>query len=228
MSFQVGAVTGSKKEFLDKQGIRSPYNFHLNWSSVPKGFFPVVLTTNGRGSFFTTICITERELINITSADDIRERVIYFVSIEKLLSVAGKEFIEFVKTNNLASDDAIQKALLQEKENLEKIRILLFSGNPTAFGLSNEDALVRACPVEFKKRNDWSGYAAKLFFCGGMMTNWEWKSSEKEEQKKQFACFSSLLSTWGIAHEDKEAVAGWMLSEMLVKVPEHIIPDQEE
>ena len=35
-------------------------------------------------------------------------------------------------------------------------------------------------------------------------------------------CFQGVLGTFGLRHEDKEAVAGWMLSEMLAEVPEYI------
>jgi len=96
----------------------------------------------------------------------------------------------------------------------------LFEGKAGMLGgLSNEEQLVKLCPAQFKQENKWSKYASELFFSGGNKKNWQWKTSDKEEQKKQFACFRGLLSTWGIKHEHKEAVAGWMLSEMLTDVP---------
>jgi len=99
----------------------------------------------------------------------------------------------------------------------------LFSGQPQILGgLSNEEDLVKQCPPEFRQGNDWSGYASSLFFEGGQVSHWKWKSDDDEIKGKQMACFHGLLSTFGIGHHEKESVAGWMLSEMLEEVPEHI------
>ena len=43
-----------------------------------------------------------------------------------------------------------------------------------------------------------------------------------EERQRKLSCFKSLLGSFDIKHEDKEAVAGWMLSEMLTEVPKHM------
>ena len=100
---------------------------------------------------------------------------------------------------------------------------LLFEGEPELLGgLSNEDELDGLCPKEFRRRNRWSEYASKLFFCGANISNWKWKSENDEEKRKQLNCFSGLLSSFSISHQGKEAVAGWMLSEMLSEVPEHL------
>jgi len=100
---------------------------------------------------------------------------------------------------------------------------LLFSGSPEMLGgLTNEDDLAKACPEEFQRDNPWSEYASKLFFMGGSIKNWKWKSEDNKVKGRQFACFRGLLGTFGLPHEDKEAVAGWMLSEMLMEVPEYI------
>ncbi|MFH1859334.1 MAG: hypothetical protein ABIJ80_03725 [Patescibacteria group bacterium] len=100
---------------------------------------------------------------------------------------------------------------------------LLFAGNPEPLGgLTNEDELAKACPEEFQRDNPWSKYAMRLFYSGGKIKNWEWKVEDKETKNKQFGCFQGLLGTFGLRHEDKTAVAGWMLSEMLVEVPEYI------
>ena len=99
----------------------------------------------------------------------------------------------------------------------------LFEGEAGLLGgLSNEEDLVKQCPDSFKENNSWSDYASKLFFSGGTIGNWKYKDTEKEKQIKQFSCFKGLLSTFGIPHEDKEAIAGWMLSEMLVEVPKYV------
>ena len=97
----------------------------------------------------------------------------------------------------------------------------LFAGQPQVLGgLSNEDELARACPVEFKNRNPWSNYAMRLFYSGGNIANWKWKSNDEAERSRQMGCLHGLLGTFGLPHEDKGAVAGWMLSEMLAEVPE--------
>lgn len=88
-------------------------------------------------------------------------------------------------------------------------------------GLPNEDELARICPQEFKKRNPWSDYASKVFYEGAIIDNWQWKSNDPAVQRRQKECFSGVLSGF-MPHEKKEAVAGWMLSEMLTEVPVYI------
>ena len=101
--------------------------------------------------------------------------------------------------------------------------LILFKGDAGFLGgLSNEKELTKQCPNSFKENNPWSDYAMKLFFNGGNLKNWKYKDLNKKAQTKQFSCFKGLLSTFGIPHEDKEAVAGWMLSEMLTEVPEYL------
>lgn len=222
MDYCIGHITESKEDFLKKEGIFAPYNLKLAWSSVPAGFLPVVLIQNVI-SPFAIIAHDADKLEELTSMYDDRERTIYFVKTEKLLAVAGKEFIEYARENNLASEEAIAAAIKQEEENLAKLKSLLFEGTPAPMGgLSNEDALVRACPEEFKRDNPWSDLASKVFFLGVDASKWKFKSTDKDEKRKQMLCFRGLLETFGIAHQDKEAVAGWMLSEMLAEVPEHV------
>lgn len=100
----------------------------------------------------------------------------------------------------------------------------LFSGKPSPFGgLSNERELVKICPEDFKNNwtsNKWCNYASKLFFSGGSIKNWKWKTIDTADREIQLRCFYGLLGTFGIPHESKEAVAGWMLSEMLEELPE--------
>ena len=100
---------------------------------------------------------------------------------------------------------------------------VLFTGVPQPLGgLSNEDELTETCPDEFKGNNPWSSYANQIFFRGANISNWKWKSDDEGEQQRQIGCFHGLLGTFGISHEDKSAVAGWMLSEMLTEVPEYV------
>lgn len=100
---------------------------------------------------------------------------------------------------------------------------ILFSGKPMVFGgLGNEVSLAQKCPEEFQRNNPWSNYAMDIFFQGGNIKNWEWKSEDDEIKAKQLACFHGLLGTFELSRQNKQAVAGWMLSEMLQSVPEHI------
>ena len=99
----------------------------------------------------------------------------------------------------------------------------LFSGEPVIFGgVSNERELAEICPNEFKKNNPWSSLASDLFFMGGKINHWKFKSDNPVVYRHQLACLRGLLGSFEISHEDKEAIAGWMLSEMLQEVPEYI------
>lgn len=115
----------------------------------------------------------------------------------------------------------------KEKKQNEKLDTM-FTGTPGFFGgLSNEIELAQKCPEEYKIDNPWSQYAMMLFFRGGNISNWEWQSEDSVERKQQKACFSALLGTFELKHEDKEAISGWMLSKMLKKVPDYL-PREEK
>jgi hypothetical protein len=99
----------------------------------------------------------------------------------------------------------------------------LFAGQPGILGgLTNEGELAKLCPKEFKRNNPWSDYATKLFFRGGNIANWKWKSDDVATRRDQAACFCGLLRTFVLLPQDKMAVAGWMLSEMLAELPEYV------
>ena len=100
----------------------------------------------------------------------------------------------------------------------------LFAGQPWPLGgLSNERELAKTCPPKFKNGNAWSSYASRVFFGGANIANWKWKSDDEAVRRHQKGCFHGLLGTFDLKHEDKEAVAGWMLSEMLTEVPEYVL-----
>jgi len=103
---------------------------------------------------------------------------------------------------------------------------MLFKGGPSIFGgLSNEMELQKECPEEFKKHwysNKWCKAASKLFFNGGSISHWVWKTTDENIINHQLECFKALLTGFELSHEDKEAIAGWMLSEMLTEVPKHV------
>ena len=105
----------------------------------------------------------------------------------------------------------------------------LFTGEPMqAGGLSNQDALVALCPQEFRRPNEWSVYAALLYQCGGAnMGGGEWVSFDEEERRQQHDYLKCLVLFSGLSDADKEAVGGWMLSQMLRTVPEYILCKEE-
>ncbi len=84
-------------------------------------------------------------------------------------------------------------------------------------GFSTVRELAEACPEEFKKANPWSYYALEVYLYGGDISNWKWKGNKAEQQRQTEVCFFKL-----IYNLDMLAVAGWMLSKMLVKVPEYL------
>ena len=87
-------------------------------------------------------------------------------------------------------------------------------------GLSNERELARLCPEEFHRDNQWGDAAMKIFYVGGSTKHW--KHKDESQRHSRIRIFSGLLGTFDLPHEDKTAVAGWMLSEMLTECPEHI------
>jgi hypothetical protein len=107
-----------------------------------------------------------------------------------------------------------------EQEASERVGAL-FAGTPSPFGgLSNERELALLVPAKYKgHHNPWSQAAMLIFFSGGRIDHWKWRDSACRTQ--QLACFKALIGSFGIGHEQKEAVAGWMLSQMLQEVPEH-------
>ena len=109
----------------------------------------------------------------------------------------------------------------QSIETETKTVSLLFAGEPQPFGgLSNEQELAKLCPPEFNKDNLWVIYASKIFFGGANITDWKWRSVKDEERQRQMVCLLGLLGSFDLSHEDKEAVAGWILSKILSEVPE--------
>jgi len=98
---------------------------------------------------------------------------------------------------------------------------LLFSGKPNFFGgLSNERELVSLIPTEFRnRRNPWTALASSVFFQGANITGWSFKTANQEVRTQQLACFKAALSGFDLSHDDKEALCGWMLSEMLTELP---------
>ncbi len=104
---------------------------------------------------------------------------------------------------------------------MQAANAVLFAGFPSDNDLSNEDVLIAMCPEEFKSENCWSIYAMMLYFHGGHIRNWSWKSNDLAVKQHQLKCFKAVLATCGFRHEEREAIAGWMLSDMLTTCPEY-------
>lgn len=100
MGFYINPANESKEEFLKREALSSPFDVKIAWGSVPDGFLPVVLVNNGP---FTAAAIAycERELDELTSLEDTRPRKIFLIKTEKLLSVTGRGFEEYARSNGL-------------------------------------------------------------------------------------------------------------------------------
>ena len=108
------------------------------------------------------------------------------------------------------------------KAEVRRASQLLFSGEILIGRLSNENQLVKTCPKHFRTEwltDEWCKTAQDMFFKGSDTSKWAWKTNDKEERSKQIQCLHLTLSSYDQQHEDKIAVAGWMLSEMLTEVP---------
>jgi hypothetical protein len=97
----------------------------------------------------------------------------------------------------------------------------LFSGSPAFFGgLSNERELIPLIPDQFRRHdNPYTRLANLIFFNGANMAVWPFRSTNEAERIRQKRCLRAVLSGFDLSHEDKEALGGWMLSEMLTEVP---------
>jgi lipid II:glycine glycyltransferase (peptidoglycan interpeptide bridge formation enzyme) len=97
----------------------------------------------------------------------------------------------------------------------------LFSGEPLPRGgLSNEEELTQSCPHQFlESHNSWTDYIARTAFWGRDDSTWKWKSSDVAIQKRQKSCMDAMLDSRNLKMSVKNAIAAWMLSEMLSEVP---------
>jgi len=100
---------------------------------------------------------------------------------------------------------------------------VLFEGMPAPFGgWSNQRELAGLCPQEFRSdQNPWGMYVRKVLSEGTNISNWKWKSQEDEIRKKQFKCLFGLLYSATQPYDDRVAVCGWMISNMLQELPQH-------
>lgn len=100
----------------------------------------------------------------------------------------------------------------------------LFSGKIVhGGGLSNGTGLWENCPDKFKTPNSWSKLASELFSGKGsfFFQELEWVSNDGVKRDHQKSCLYGILTTDRkiLAPEQKNAIAGWMLSVMLKELP---------
>ena len=93
-------------------------------------------------------------------------------------------------------------------------------------GLTNDDMgyLSEKSPTGFgDSSNEWTKYAFKVIIEGGAsIENWEWKSDDELIKQKQLKYFRAICLSPRECSQRHWAIAGWMLSEMLINVPEYI------
>lgn len=99
----------------------------------------------------------------------------------------------------------------------------LFSGERLPRGgLSNEQELARSCPRPFfNLENPWHAYVGDASLWGWNESSWKWQSPDAEVQVRQKNCLEALLDgdRRNLTITIRNAIAGWMLSEMLTDVP---------
>lgn len=176
-----------------------------------------------------------------TESKDVRATIIYFFVI--LTAVNGFLFLVIaIMAKEAESATRVAATLFsfpsilvfafflniwwKEKERENMSSKILFSGKLYPLntgGISNEKELVSMCPAEFKEKdNVWSNYARMLFCRGADIKNWQWNTEDEEIRTSRFAYLRGILRADDLEIEDRKAVAGWMLSEMLTEVPEYI------
>ena len=74
---------------------------------------------------------------------------------------------------------------------------------------------VASCPLEFfAEDNLWQAKARKLYSSVDT-SEWKWKTPDNSLRERELLVVLSLLSSFWISRDQKTAVAGWMLSEIL-------------
>jgi len=93
-------------------------------------------------------------------------------------------------------------------------------------GLTNDDVdyLSKKSPSEFgDSSNAWTKYAFEFIIEeGANIKNWEWKSDDELIKQKQLKYFRAICFSPRECSQRHWEIAGWMLSEMLIKVPGYI------
>lgn len=97
----------------------------------------------------------------------------------------------------------------------------LFDGKILGPGnVSNEKELTVLCPKEFfDSENPWSLCAAFFILHGTKMLGWKWKTQDYKVRVQQALHLEEIMASPTLEHDHRQAIAGWMLSEMLREVP---------
>src|SRR3989344_2573762 len=94
MGYYVNPQGESKASFLKREGIPIANSPKITWKSVPKGYLPVALVSNGAFNA-AGIAFCESELDAFTRLDDPRPRQIFMVPVKKLVEASNEEFREY-------------------------------------------------------------------------------------------------------------------------------------
>ena len=76
------------------------------------------------------------------------------------------------------------------------------------------------CLDASRQGNAWNECVGRLSFQGASVAGRRWKSPVVVKRRSRAVCLSGLLESFGLKKDGKEAVAGRLLSEMLVEVSE--------
>ena len=97
----------------------------------------------------------------------------------------------------------------------------IFQGKSKIFGgVTDIEMLIKSCPKDFYKKNLWSNFVNIIIYRDCYDQNqWDWKSTDRNVQQKQFCYLSGLINA-KISIENKLAITGWYLSNILKSVPE--------
>lgn len=98
----------------------------------------------------------------------------------------------------------------------------VFQGRPKVHGgVSNIENIIKKCPTSFYQKNYWSDFINIIIYRDNYdQVSWPWKSKDNNTRQHQFSYLFGLIHA-PINIEDKLAVAGWYLSEILKSVPEY-------
>ena len=108
-----------------------------------------------------------------------------------------------------------------------------FTGHPNSdfTSLTNENEVLEKCPKGFfQKDNPWSNYTSHFLKKREedeekviLTIHWRYfPESSDEERRHQITCFETILISPNLSIKEKKAISGWMLSKILVEVPEYI------
>ena len=95
MGLYIDPSVGDKETWLAENGKKLDYNNPLEWSEIPKGYFPVILMDNG---MFTAagVAFNEREYKNFLTPDP-RPKQLWIVHEKQLYTVTGGQLTNYIR-----------------------------------------------------------------------------------------------------------------------------------